>query len=132
MVLSFLKKRDFWAEVGGTEGFIAAVKQLGSDYRELNNKAIGYTSSDSIWGRLADLTEIKKKNILDNRKWLFTAWNEDRRRIRTMFLSTQVDDLSPSNTNQSSHNDDVANTLHVTTVSSVVLISFLVLLKVSE
>ena len=132
MVFSYLKKRDFWTEVGGTEGFITAVRELGSDYHQLNNKAIGYTISDSVWGRLADLTQINKKNILDNRKWLFTTWNEDRRKVRTMFMSTQVNDLLPSNTNQLSHNDDVADALHVTTVSCVVLISFIVVFKVSE
>jgi len=130
MVLSFLKKRDFWTEVGGTEGFIAAVEQLGSDYRELDNRTNGYTKSDRIWGRLANLTKINKKNTLENRKWLFTAWHENRRKVRTLFLSTQLGDLSPSRLNQSSHNDDVQETLHVETVSFILLISLLVLLDV--
>ena len=48
MILNFLKKKDIWTEVGGVEGYIDAVKQLGSDHRELDNERNGYTKSDTI------------------------------------------------------------------------------------
>ncbi|CAF4331300.1 unnamed protein product, partial [Didymodactylos carnosus] len=74
MVLNFLKKNDYWTQVGGTEGFLAAVKQLGSDYRELDVEGSnGYTKSDGIWGRLAERTQNPKKNTYETRKWLYTT-----------------------------------------------------------
>ena len=48
MVLSFLKKKDIRTEVGDVERYIDAAKQLGSDYRELDQKRNSYAKSDSI------------------------------------------------------------------------------------
>ena len=124
MVLNYLKKNDYWKQVNGVEGFMAAVKQLGSDYRELEVDSNGYTKSDSIWGRLAELTKISKKDTYETRKWLYTAWTENRRKVRTTFLSTQVDNLLPHNVNQSSNNDERENRSQVEAVSLYLLISF--------
>jgi hypothetical protein len=49
MVFSFLKKKDYWTQVGGVEGYMAIVKQLGLDYKELNIKTNGYTKLDSMY-----------------------------------------------------------------------------------
>ncbi|CAF1143019.1 unnamed protein product [Didymodactylos carnosus] len=92
MVFKFLKKKEYWTEVGGVEGFMAAIRQLGSDNRELEDKSNDYSKSDSIWGRLAELTQISKKDTFDTRKWLCTTWHDNRRKIRTTFLATQIDD----------------------------------------
>ena len=110
MILNFLKKKDIWTEVGDVEGYTDAVKQLGSDHRELDNERNGYTKSDTIWGRLAELTQISKKNTYETRKWLFTTWHENRRKIRTKFLSTQVLHL-PDSLNQASNTDETEHRL---------------------
>ena len=117
MVFNFLKKKDIWKKVGGVEGYVAAVKQLGSAYHELDGDDNGYTKSDSIWGRLTALTQISKKNTYETRKWLFTTWDENRRNIRTIFLSTQVDDLLPDNLNELSNNNGTENILRAEMVS---------------
>ena len=117
MVLSFLKKRDYWKEVGEEERYLATVKLLGLDYREFDDEGNGYTKLNSIWGRLAALTNISNKNTFEARKWLYTAWHDNRRKIRTLFLSTQVNDLLPQNIKQSSNNDDIENQSNIETVS---------------
>jgi hypothetical protein len=124
MVLNFLKKKDYWSEVGGVEGYMAAVKQLGSGYLELSVGA-GYTKSDSIWGRLASFTQIKKKETLNVRKWLHTTWWDNRREIRTTFLRTQVDNIQPENLNQPSNNNEIGNQSHVKSVSLNTLVFFM-------
>ena len=126
MVLNFLKKVDYWSQIGDVEGFIAAVKQLGSDYTELDVQSNGYTKSDSIWGRLASLTQINKKETFNTRKWLYTTWRDDRRKVRTTFFSTQNTNLlPPENLNQSSNNDEIEKQSYVELVSFIFLISFL-------
>jgi hypothetical protein len=126
MVFNFLKKKDYWTELGGVEGYIAAVKQLGSDYHELDNKDNGYTKPDTIWGRLAELTQFSKKHAYETRKWLFTNWHENRRKIRTTFFSTQVNDHLSNDLDQPSNNDEIENTSNVEAVSLYFLISFLI------
>jgi len=122
MVLSFLKKKDYWTDVGGVEGFIAAVKQLGSDYRELNGIKNCYSKSDSIWGRLAQLTQLPNKDTYDARRWLCTTWQDNRRKVYTTFLSTQVDDPIQHNMDQSSTNVETENRSHEGAVSFYFLI----------
>jgi hypothetical protein len=109
MVLNFLKKKDYWSEVGNEEGYINAVKQLGCTSRELNDNKNGYTKSDSIWGQLATFTKIPKKDTYETRKWLYTTWHDDRRNIRTTFLSTEVTESVAANTHQSSNDDNLDN-----------------------
>jgi hypothetical protein len=123
MVFSFLKKKDYWTQVGGVEGYMAIVKQLGLDYKELNIKTNGYTKLDSIWGRLAELTQIPNKATYEVRKWLNTTWHGNRRKVRTTFLSTQVDDAPLETLDQSSNNDEIENISHVEAVSFFFLIS---------
>ncbi|CAF1447830.1 unnamed protein product [Didymodactylos carnosus] len=104
--------------VGGTEGFLAAVKQLGSDYRELDVEGSnGYTKSDGIWGRLAERTQIPKKDTYETRKWLYTTWQENRRKVRTTFFNTQVNDLL-ENLSRTSNKDEQDNHSHVETMSN--------------
>ncbi|CAF1588184.1 unnamed protein product [Didymodactylos carnosus] len=120
MVFKFLKKKDYWTEVGGVEGFTAAIKQLGSDYHGLDDKSNGYSKSDSIWGRLTDLTQISKKDTFDTRKWLYTTRHDNRRKIRTTFLATQIDDL-PGNSVRKPSDDATDITYGHTVVSNAAL-----------
>ncbi|CAF1638467.1 unnamed protein product, partial [Rotaria magnacalcarata] len=78
-----------------------ALRQLAVDYHELDNTTTGYTKPDSIWGQLAELTQISKKHSNEARKWLFTSWHENRRKIRTTFLSTEADKIIQQNLNKS-------------------------------
>ncbi len=123
MVFDYLKKKDYWSEVGGVKGYLAALKQLGSDYKELTVIGNGYTKPESIWGRLELLTTIPKKS-LNTRKWLHTTWHNDRREIRTIFLSTQINDLPAENSNQSLDNNEIENQSDVESVSFNSLVSF--------
>jgi len=116
MVFSLKKKTDYWKQVGQEEGFLAAVKQLGSDYRELDGENNGYTQPDGIWGRLAELTQISKKDTYETRKWLYTTWVENRRNVCTTFFTTQVNNLL-ENLDRTSNNDEQENRSHVETVS---------------
>lgn len=125
-----LKKKDYWAQVGGVEGYIAAIEQLGSGYRELDSKNNGYTKSNSIWGQLAQHTQMSKKDTYESRKWLYTTWHENRRKIRTTFLSSQVDDRS-QNLDLSSDNADIDNKQDGEMVSMYFLISFLFVIVIA-
>lgn len=128
MVLSFLNKNDYWSQVGGVDGFIAAVKQLGPDYCKLDSKNNGYTKSDTIWGRVASFTQIPKKDAYETRKWLYTTWHENRRKVRTTFFSTVVDD-HPNNSNESSNDVDANNRINKQTVSLFSLCSVICTIK---
>lgn len=105
MVLNFLKKTDHWSQVGGVQGYIDAVSQLGSDYQQLDLQSIGRTKSDDVWSRLASFTTIPKSDSYEARKWLFTAWHEDRRKIRSTFLGMKAkNNAQLSSTSDSSDN----------------------------
>ncbi|CAF1314555.1 unnamed protein product [Adineta ricciae] len=116
MVMNKSKKKDYWNDIGNEEGFLAAVSQLGSDYKMLDAKGEGCQNADGIWGRLAELTKLDSKSTYDARKWLYTVWNNDRRKVRTTFLRTQATDASSGDphkspddiTNKSSQNTDEA------------------------
>lgn len=117
MVLSFLKKKDIWSEVGGVDGYLDALKQLAPDYRQLDNTSSGYTKPDSIWGQLAELTQISNKNTIQTRKWLFTAWHENRRKIRTTFLSIEPHNIVQQTLNVSCNSHEEKDQLLAPTVS---------------
>ncbi|CAF1570297.1 unnamed protein product, partial [Didymodactylos carnosus] len=94
---------------------MAAVKQLGADYRELDvGGSNGYIKSDGIWGRLAERTQIPKKDTYETRKWLYATWQGNRRKVRTTFFNTQVNDLL-ENLSRTSDKDEQDNHLHVET-----------------
>ncbi|CAF4028148.1 unnamed protein product, partial [Adineta steineri] len=114
MVLNFLKKFDYWGGVGGVDGYITAVKQLGSDYTKLESD--GCSKLDSIWGRLAEFTKLDNKSTYDARKWLYTAWNDDRREVKTTFLNTQVTTVLSNDSNQSPNNIAIVNNMNIDTV----------------
>ena len=105
--MSKQKKKDYWADVGNEEGFLAAVSQLGADYKQLDVKGEGCQKPDGIWGRLADLTKLANKKTYDARKWLYSMWKGDRRKVRTTFLSTEVTDVLSADSHESSA--DIAN-----------------------
>jgi hypothetical protein len=109
MLLDFLRKKDCWAQIGGVHGYIDAVNILGSAHRELDKESSGYTNPDSIWGQLAEFTGLHKKNTYENRKWLFTMWREDRRKVRTTFIKAMTNDDSLLNADQSLTNNKVRN-----------------------
>ena len=117
MVLNFLKKKDLWSEIGGIDGCLAALRQIAADYHDLDNRNIGYTKSDTIWGRLAEASQFLKKNTYENRKWLFTAWQENRRKIRTAFLKTELDSTVRSTFDKSTDIDDKKNQSRIEPVS---------------
>ncbi|CAF4195577.1 unnamed protein product, partial [Adineta steineri] len=99
------------------DGFCTAVKQLGSDYTKLKkNDKEGYSKLDCIWGRLAEFTTLENKGTLEARKWLYTAWTEDRRKVCTIFLSTQVTNASLNNLNQLPNNIAIVNNANIDTM----------------
>ena len=92
MVLNFLKKTDYWSQIGGVQGYIDVVKQLGSDYQQLDLQRTARIKSDDVWSRLASFTTISKCDTYETRRWLFTAWHEDRRKIRSTFLTMKANE----------------------------------------
>ncbi|CAF1403939.1 unnamed protein product [Adineta ricciae] len=102
--MSKSKKKDYWADVGNGEGFLAAVGQLGADYKQLDAKGEGCQKSDGVWGRLAEFAKLDNKATYDARQWLYTMWKGDQRKVRTTFLSIQVTDVLPDGSHESSDN----------------------------
>ena len=66
---------------------------LGADWKLLDDKSKGYSDSGSVWGKLAECTELKKKDTFDVRKWLYTVWHDDREKVRTKFLKEKLSDV---------------------------------------
>lgn len=96
------RKRDYWTSVGGVDGFLNAVKQLGSSYKELNVENQGYAEPNSVWGQLSDMTNIPEKNTYDTRKWLYTVWRNDRRNVKSTFNAEESLNYSQECTAESS------------------------------
>ena len=117
MVLNFLKKTDYWSQIGGVQGYIDAVNQLGCDYQQLDLQSIGRTKSDDVWSRLASFTAIPKSDSYETRKWLFTAWYEDRRKIRSTFLSMKANDNAQLGSTSDSSDNQAADSSQGATVS---------------
>ena len=90
------RKMDYWSEVGGIEGFHQAVEKLGLNWKKLDEGKHGYTDINSIWGQLANLTELKNKSKYEARKWLYTAWHQNRQEVRTKFLAKVSFDQLPT------------------------------------
>ncbi len=64
-MLKLFKQMDYWKNVQGVEGFHAAIEKLGTTWNQLNEDRQGYDAPDSIWGQLAQMTEMKNKNTLN-------------------------------------------------------------------
>lgn len=86
-MFSRFRKITYWTEIGGAEGFHNAIEMLGSNWKILDESAHGYTDINSIWGQLAENTQLKNKHTQEARKWLYTTWNRDREGIRTKFYA---------------------------------------------
>ena len=78
-------QKDYWTSVEGVEGYHAAVGRLGPRYHEMNAENQTYSDPNCVWGHLANLTKIPDKNVQKTRKWLYTVWKEDRRKVRSLF-----------------------------------------------
>lgn len=78
-------RKDYWTSVGDVEGYHAAVEKLGLRYHEMNAKKQTYSDPNCVWGHLATLTKIPTKNVQKTRKWLYTMWKDDRRKVRSLF-----------------------------------------------
>lgn len=93
-MLARFRKMDYWNQIEGIEGFHRAVEKLGSSWRQLEKDEHGYkhgyTDVNSIWGQLANLTELKNKHTYEARKWLYNAWHQDRQQVRTQFLAKML------------------------------------------
>ena len=106
MLQRFLKK-NYWEEVGGVAGFHNAVEHLGSNWRLLDQEGQGFTKETSIWGQLAQVTDLKKKTCPKARKWLYSVWQEDRHGVRTKFYANQqAVDLATSLIDKRNQRDD--------------------------
>lgn len=110
------RKTDYWGEVRKIEGFHQAVEKLGSNWKQLDEVKHGYTDINSIWGQLANLTELKNKGEYDARKWLYTAWHQNRQKVRTKFLAKMSLDQLPTAENETR---DSANGQHAISNSKV-------------
>lgn len=93
-MLARFRKIDYWRGIGHIAGFHQAVEKLGSNWRELDEDSQGYTDANSIWGQLAQLTELKNKHTYEARKWLYNAWHEDRQEVKTKFYAYKEFDQS--------------------------------------
>ena len=89
-MFKILRKTNYWEEIGEVDGYHKCIEMLGSDWRLLDDKSKGYSDSGSIWGKLAEVTELKKKDTFDARKWLYTVWHGDRKQVRTKFLKIKL------------------------------------------
>lgn len=87
-MFSRLRKKSYWNEVGNIDGFHQAVERLGSKTNDLDTDT-QYLNSRSVWGDLAELTNISNKSDYEARKWLYNAWKEDRRQVRSSFYATK-------------------------------------------
>ncbi len=101
-MFKIFQKKNYWKLVGDEEGYIKAVERLGSNYHDLNSKTQGYSESNSIWGQLANFTETLD-NTYDTRKWLYTVWKSDRRRVQTKFNAKKANDPNCECITQSSN-----------------------------
>ena len=117
MVKKQSKKMNYWKDIGEEKGFIAAVNQLGSDWKKLDADEDGCLKPECIWGRLAEFTEFSNKDTYAARKWLYTAWKENRRLIRTTFLSTQIAKIPSDDPNESPDNITTHNNQNIDVVS---------------
>ena len=95
------RRRDYWKLIGGVDGFINALDKLGIDYKELRSTNQGYAEPNSIWGQLANVTDIPEKDSYDTRKWLYTVWKDDRRKVRSKFKAQHANDYSSEYTIES-------------------------------
>lgn len=99
MLQRFLQK-NYWEEIGDVAGYHRAVEQLGSKWHLLDQERQGFTKDTSVWGQLAQLTDLKKKDCSKARKWLYSVWQEDRRGVKTKFYATkQTYDLPATSRN---------------------------------
>ena len=93
-MLARFRKIDYWGGVGNIAGFHQAVEKLGLNWRQLDEESQSYTHANSIWGQLAQLTELKNKHTYDARKWLYNAWHENRQQVKTKFYANKGLDQS--------------------------------------
>jgi hypothetical protein len=107
------QKASVWENIGGREGFHAALDGLDDALKiTLLAKKVpcNYRDPTSIWGILAETSKMKEGNSLNNRKWLYTVWSNDRHEIRTSYESRQeIDNLLQLNAMKTSNDsNDVA------------------------
>ena len=84
-MLKRFTKTDYWKEIQGIEGFHLAVEKLGTTWQKFNENGQGYNAPDSIWGQLAQMTEIENKNTLNFRKWLYHTWHRNSKYVYSSF-----------------------------------------------
>jgi hypothetical protein len=102
------QKLSMWENIGGIAGFHAAVNELDKAIitQLLGEKIPGnYRESTSVWGSLAATSKLKGDNSLQNRKWLYTVWRNDRREVCTLFKTTQTIDNLPQLNGMKGNND---------------------------
>lgn len=55
-----LQRKNYWEWVGGVDGYIIAVEQLGPPHDQMNSTNQGYNDPNSIWDQLANLFKKRK------------------------------------------------------------------------
>ena len=83
-------KADYWEQVGGVSSFHQASEKLGLTAENLDASVQGYSDPVSIWGKLAELTQIPNKHDQEAREWLYHAWREDRREVRSKYYAQKI------------------------------------------
>lgn len=106
MLKRFQKKKYYWKEIEGIDGFHRAVEKLGVSWHQLNEDGQGYHAPNSIWGQLAELTELKNKDSLNVRKWLYQAWRRNTQNVFTSFPGNKQTNQSPESNRMSSTSDN--------------------------
>lgn len=102
-MLKRFRKKDNWNSIGDVQGYLAALNKIGSLCQYLDAPNQGYAEPNSIWGQVADQTDMPNKNTYDVRKWLYTVWKDNRRNIRSLWYLQRSIDGSPED-KQSSGN----------------------------
>jgi hypothetical protein len=102
-MLKLFKQMDYWKNVQGVEGFLAAIEKLGTTWNQLNEDRQGYDAPDSIWGQLAQMTEMKNKNTLNARKWLYHTWKRNGKKVFKTFPGNKALAQFPVHSNPTSN-----------------------------
>lgn len=105
-MLKRFKKKDNWKLIGDVQGYMNAIDKLGLDWQRLDQSNESYADSSSVWGQLANFTNMK--NNYEVRKWFYTVWREDRRQLHTRYVAEKSPLLSLQNAAQQSQNSPVS------------------------
>lgn len=93
-----------WHDIGGVDGYIAALNTLGDDYMQMEKQGSSALDINGIWGRLAVALRLENHDE-DTRKWLKLVWKDDRRKVRSVFYASKIDEIQSTKNGDEKMND---------------------------